>query len=95
MAAIPNSRRSGGSGSHFSGLLMADPAEPARVELPPPGSDLFILRPALVLPAGVQICVDLASADADAATWWSSLAVEATYASLWHKKRNRTGPHPR
>ncbi|WP_322751660.1 MULTISPECIES: hypothetical protein [unclassified Frankia] len=71
------------------------PADRARVELPPPGSDLFILRPALVLPAGVQIWVDLASGDADAATWWSSLAVEATYASLWHKIRNRNGPHPR
>ncbi|AEH10126.1 MULTISPECIES: hypothetical protein [Protofrankia] len=93
MDTIPNSRRPGRSGSHFSGLLMAHLAESARVELPPPDSDLFILRPALVLPAGVQICVDIASTDADAATWWTSLAVEATYASLWHKKRNRTGPY--
>ncbi|WP_322770144.1 energy transducer TonB [Frankia sp. Cr1] len=71
------------------------PTDRARVELPPPGSEFFVLRPALVLPAGVQICVDLTSGDPEAATWWSSLAVEATYASLWHKKRNRAGPDPR
>ncbi len=52
MDTVPNNRRPGRTASHFSGLLMADPAEPARVELPPPDSDLFILRPALILPAG-------------------------------------------
>ncbi len=69
MATIPDSRRSGGAGSRFSGLSMAHPAEPASVELAQPGSALVILRPAPVLPAGVQICLGLASTDADTTTW--------------------------
>ncbi len=56
MNTIPNSRRSGPTESHFSGLLMAHPADRARVDLPP--ARLGPVHPAtLARPTGR--CTDL------------------------------------
>jgi hypothetical protein len=78
--------------SFLSLTLWAHSDEPAVADQPPKWPDLFIIRPALILPGGVRVCVDHTMPDAAAARWFDRLAVEATYAALWLKDRNQDGP---
>lgn len=96
MSTVPESRPVEDQGrSILSVALFAHPHEHATLERPPIRPDLHVLRPMLRLPTGMRICVDHTATDADAARWWSNLAVQATYAALWHQNRDHTGPAPR
>ncbi|WP_322770540.1 energy transducer TonB [Frankia sp. Cr1] len=86
-APAGNTRRSA-----LAVTVWADPTEYARAELPPKSAAPFLVRPWLLLPGGVRVCVDGASPDAAAASWFDRMAVEATYAALWLKDRNQAGP---
>ncbi|ORT50604.1 hypothetical protein KBI5_13415 [Frankia sp. KB5] len=80
---LPDSMR-----SDLSVVLMAHPAEPPAVEMPPVIPGFQVRRPVLVFPGGMRVCVDAMSTDREAATWWADLAVQATYASIWHGNRS-------
>jgi hypothetical protein len=60
---------------------VVDPADPVSMEMVPVGPGGKVLAPVLVV-AGLRVCVDAFSADADAADWWYALGTTAMSASL-------------
>jgi hypothetical protein len=95
MVILSDGTSGGGLRSNLSVVLIVNPSEPATMEQPPQRPDWFALRPSLVLPCGVRVCVDLASSDVAAAKWWDGVAVHAAYASMWHTNRGQDGPQPK
>ncbi len=78
-AAVAAGRPSG-----LSAVLTVNPAETAHVIEPPARSFAMPLRPMMVLPGGLRLCVDHNAPHAAAAQWWRLLGVACVYAAMWH-----------
>ncbi len=88
MISDDGSRSPNGARSDLHVVLMAHPAESAAIEMPPVVPGFQVRRPVLVFPGGMRVCIDALATDREAATWWADLAVQATYASIWHGNRS-------
>nr|MDT0665214.1 hypothetical protein [Micromonospora sp. DSM 115978] len=70
-------------------------AQVPAVRMPPRRIAHPVAAPALLLPGSdLTVCLDTTSGDQAAARWWTALAVEATYAALWHQWHHHGGPAP-
>ncbi|WP_261561799.1 energy transducer TonB [Frankia tisae] len=81
---MPEVRIGGGSRSMVGVDLHAHPGEAADVYLPAAGPRFSVLRPTLILPAGVRVSVASDMPYDVAARWWDSVTVSATMASQWY-----------
>lgn len=84
MAMVPYGPAGGGSRSVTSVDLQVHPAESADVHLPMPGPRFSVMRPTLLLPAGVRVSVAGDMPYDVAARWWDSLTVAGSAASQWY-----------